>query len=109
MPPHAAYESVKVCVRCRPLNAKETDAGRQSVVEVDGNAITLKGGGGARGTGTTAEERTFTFDQVRRDARCESTGLAPPGCDCARWGGTSCQRHAADMPCWSRTHNSPPL
>ena len=42
---------VRVVVRCRPLNAKETAEGRQRIVEVDQAAasVTLRPAGGGPG------------------------------------------------------------
>lgn len=57
----APAETVRVVVRCRPLNGKETAEGRQRIVDVDPGAaaVTLRpppGGGDA--------PRTFTFDSA---------------------------------------------
>ena len=52
-------ETVRVCVRCRPLNSKEKSDGRDRIVYMDPNTGTCvvepKSG---------AEPKTFTFDQV---------------------------------------------
>ena len=58
----APSECVKVVVRCRPLNSKETSDGRVQVVEMDERMgmVALSGG-----TGSSNEPaKTFTFDSV---------------------------------------------
>ncbi|XP_064634022.1 kinesin-II 95 kDa subunit-like [Lineus longissimus] len=55
-------ESVKVVVRCRPMNEKETAQGHERVVEMDTKrgVITIKN---PKGSSTDAP-KTFTFDSV---------------------------------------------
>ncbi|KAG2487699.1 hypothetical protein HYH03_013698 [Edaphochlamys debaryana] len=55
-------ESVKVVVRCRPLNSKETADGRQRIVDMDVDAGCVK----VRNPKADASEppKSFTFDQV---------------------------------------------
>ena len=38
-------DNVRVCVRVRPLSAKEAAAGARSIVRVDGSAVVLGTGG----------------------------------------------------------------
>ena len=58
----APSECVKVVVRCRPLNSKETADGRVQVVEMDERMgmVALSGGSGSSGE----PPKTFTFDSV---------------------------------------------
>ena len=58
----AAAECVKVVVRCRPLNAKEEQAGRQRIVRIDRELgqITID----SVKKDNTKVVKTFTFDQV---------------------------------------------
>ncbi|GBF99862.1 kinesin-ii motor subunit [Raphidocelis subcapitata] len=64
----APSECVRVVVRCRPLNERETAEGRQRIVEIDVAAasVALRPPGGAPGgNGADAgahQQRAFTFD-----------------------------------------------
>ena len=58
-------ESVKVVVRCRPLNEKEISDGHESVVNMDvkRGIITLQKAGGSH-KDSSEPPREFTFDAV---------------------------------------------
>ena len=58
-------ETVRVCVRCRPLNSKERQNGNQKVVEMD----TTRGTVVLQPANSQPSEvpKTFTFDQVYDD------------------------------------------
>ncbi|GLC55847.1 Kinesin-like protein fla10 [Pleodorina starrii] len=58
----SSAESVKVVVRCRPLNSKEKQDGRQRIVDMDVDAGQVK----VRNPKSDASEppKAFTFDQV---------------------------------------------
>ena len=53
-------ESVRVCVRCRPLNSKERGDGRERIVHVDPKNGTCV----VSPIGSNEPPKTFTFDQV---------------------------------------------
>ena len=57
-------ETVRVCVRCRPLNKKEVEDGRQRIVTMDPNTgqCTIIAPGQDRNSGEPP--KNFTFDQV---------------------------------------------
>ena len=61
-------ETVKVCVRCRPLNSKEQSDGRQKIVNMDTRAgsVTLIAPGTERNSGEPPKNFTFdhTFDEA---------------------------------------------
>lgn len=60
MPSHKA-EAVKVVVRCRPLNSKETSDGHERIVEMDGRRGLVE----VRNPKASAEApKSFTFDSV---------------------------------------------
>jgi kinesin family protein 3/17 len=65
----APSECVRVVVRCRPLNQRETAEGRQRIVDIDTGAasVALRPPGGAAGgngadSAAAAQQRAFTFD-----------------------------------------------
>eukprot|EP00882_Tetradesmus_deserticola_P032935 GHRQ01037580.1.p2 GENE.GHRQ01037580.1~~GHRQ01037580.1.p2 ORF type:complete len:137 (+),score=18.79 GHRQ01037580.1:511-921(+) len=53
-------ESVKVVVRCRPLNGKEKQDGRERIVDMDAR----QGQVAVRNPKSEEPPKTFTFDQV---------------------------------------------
>lgn len=59
---HGHAECVKVVVRCRPLNSKETNDGRERIVEMDTKTGTVI----LKNPKSDASEppKTFTFDSV---------------------------------------------
>lgn len=76
-------ETVKVVVRCRPLNSKETNDGRARIVEMDTKtgAVTLKN----PKSDANEPPKVFTFDAVY-DWNCTQKGIfeetAMPIIDC---------------------------
>lgn len=63
----ADAECVRVVVRCRPLNAKETADGRSRMVEMakgQGQVILHTKSGAAAGAGNSDPPKAFTFDAV---------------------------------------------
>jgi len=53
-------ECVKVAVRCRPMNSKETERGSQCVVEINEHDKTVV----LKQPGDAADGRKFTYDYV---------------------------------------------
>ena len=62
-------ETVRVCVRCRPLNSKEQSDGRQKIVNMDtraGSVTLIAPGNEGRNAGEPPKNFTFdhTFDEA---------------------------------------------
>jgi hypothetical protein len=63
-------ESVRVVIRCRPFNRKETEEGHFRIIKIDENGgvvhiqdpLSAKSGGTNAAAGTT--EKSFTFDNA---------------------------------------------
>ena len=56
-------ETVRVVVRCRPLNSKERGDGREKIVQMDSKRGTVT----LQALGSNEPPKTFTFDQVYDD------------------------------------------